>query len=538
MNVDLKYIASSGNVYNLKGDGIRTKTANYHKWNWGVNGTTLQYGIRVSDFKRDPATYETKLIMHGSYTQRKALLDALHDDFELDVRNMTLGRIVWGDYYIDCYILMSSTYPDENNVWTDNDLTIYCPYPFWIREEARSFYPQESPGVVEKTVTGAEVIFDDAIASMAFRNAIINIPYTEGGIDSISIKRTGKNLIPYPYLETTRTANGLTFTDNGDGTITVNGTATATTVFQIKGRSSGNTLGLEVGTEYTISGCPNGGSGSTYKVDILKYSSTAYATDYGNGASFTYSEATANDVVGQIRIVFYTGATVSNLVFKPMIRLASDTDDTWEKYYLAETYMIQFPETIYGGTLDVITGNLEAIYSSDGTVLETPIGYQVVTTDISILPETNVISTSVGEITIDYYAITETYLDYPIGYEYDYYYGSPGLARWERNFPWGCEFRLTLYGPSINPQVTINGHPYLINDTLEASDYVVIDSRSNKVTKYLANGTTLNIFDLRGKVNSVFQQIPGGTLTMNWAGTWGFDLTLFEERSEPRWIMS
>lgn len=279
MNVNLKYIASSGNVYNLKGDGIRTKTANYHKWNWGVNGTTLQYGIRVSDFKRDPATYETRLILHGTYTQRKALLDAMHDDFELDVRNMTLGRVVWGDYYIDCYILMSSTYPDENNVWTDNDLTIYCPYPFWIQEETRTFYPQDAP---------------------------------EG----------------------------------------------------------------------------------------------------------------------------------------------------------------------------------------------------------------------------------ETFLDYEFDYQYDYYYGSPGLARWVRDFPWGCEFRLTLYGPSINPQVTINGHPYLINDTLEASDYVVIDSRSNKVTKYLANGTTLNIFDLRGKVNSVFQQIPGGTLTMNWAGTWGFDLTLYEERSEPRWIMS
>ena len=34
------------------------------------------------------------------------------------------------------------------------------------------------------------------------------------------------NLIPYPYAETTKTVNGVTFTDNGDGTITVNGTPT------------------------------------------------------------------------------------------------------------------------------------------------------------------------------------------------------------------------------------------------------------------------------------------------------------------------
>ena len=32
---------------------------------------------------------------------------------------------------------------------------------------------------------------------------------------------TGKNLIPYPYVETTKTVNGVTFTDNGDGSITV-----------------------------------------------------------------------------------------------------------------------------------------------------------------------------------------------------------------------------------------------------------------------------------------------------------------------------
>lgn len=42
---------------------------------------------------------------------------------------------------------------------------------------------------------------------------------------------TGKNLLPYPYYETTKTENGITFTDNGDGTITANGTATAVAVF-------------------------------------------------------------------------------------------------------------------------------------------------------------------------------------------------------------------------------------------------------------------------------------------------------------------
>ena len=42
----------------------------------------------------------------------------------------------------------------------------------------------------------------------------------------IPIVNSGKNLLPYPYHHTTKTENGITFTDNGDGSVTVSGTAT------------------------------------------------------------------------------------------------------------------------------------------------------------------------------------------------------------------------------------------------------------------------------------------------------------------------
>ena len=41
----------------------------------------------------------------------------------------------------------------------------------------------------------------------------------------------GKNLLGYPYADTTKTVNGITFTDNRDGTVTINGTATARASF-------------------------------------------------------------------------------------------------------------------------------------------------------------------------------------------------------------------------------------------------------------------------------------------------------------------
>lgn len=43
------------------------------------------------------------------------------------------------------------------------------------------------------------------------------------------------NLIPYPYTETTKTVNGVTFTDNGDRSITIQGTPTANTKFYLAG---------------------------------------------------------------------------------------------------------------------------------------------------------------------------------------------------------------------------------------------------------------------------------------------------------------
>ena len=49
---------------------------------------------------------------------------------------------------------------------------------------------------------------------------------------------SGKNLLSYPYYETTKTLNGVTFTDNGDGSITVNGTATANVYFSLNGNEA------------------------------------------------------------------------------------------------------------------------------------------------------------------------------------------------------------------------------------------------------------------------------------------------------------
>lgn len=59
---------------------------------------------------------------------------------------------------------------------------------------------------------------------------------------------TGKNLLKYPYDNTTKTANGIIFTDNGDGSVTIKGTATTNSYFSFYDNADGRRLNLPTGT--------------------------------------------------------------------------------------------------------------------------------------------------------------------------------------------------------------------------------------------------------------------------------------------------
>lgn len=146
------------------------------------------------------------------------------------------------------------------------------------------------------------------------------IPYGKYGIE---VKNTGKNLLENRGVS--NTSNGITFTVNDDKTILVNGNndGTANSSFII------NYYSLKAGT-YILNGCPSGGSSTTYRLAIQKTSGwSVLALDTGSGSKqFTIDEATNI----QVAIFIQKGQTISNLLFKPMIRLSSIIDDTYEPY--------------------------------------------------------------------------------------------------------------------------------------------------------------------------------------------------------------
>ena len=133
------------------------------------------------------------------------------------------------------------------------------------------------------------------------------------------------NILPFPYERGSATVKGITYTVNDDGTVTVNGTATDFSNFVLRGYSTTPPIPWVSGENYILSGCPKGGSSNTY---CLRLGVAGSLYDYGNGVSFTYP----GNISVYLDIVIFSGATVNNLVFKPMIRKASEPNG-WEPYY-------------------------------------------------------------------------------------------------------------------------------------------------------------------------------------------------------------
>ena len=130
----------------------------------------------------------------------------------------------------------------------------------------------------------------------------------------------GKNLLN-ATLQTT-TQNGVTCTNNGDGTYTLNGTATTITTFDIAQDVSCSS--------FRLVGCPVGGAhDASYELQA-RTNNLIYGYDTGDGKNIKADENFF------IRIRINAGINCNNLLFKPMIVDASlypdATYDDFEPY--------------------------------------------------------------------------------------------------------------------------------------------------------------------------------------------------------------
>ena len=125
--------------------------------------------------------------------------------------------------------------------------------------------------------------------------------------------------------------------------------------------------------------------------------------------------------------------------------------------------------------------------------------------------------------------------DYPYDYQYDYAPSAHG-SYIESDSIKSNRFKLKIYGQAINPTIIIGGHVYTINGTIQKGETLLIDGVNKTIVLTTITGAKVNWFDKRGRESYIFEPIPTGIISVLFNGTFAFDLTVVEERSEPKWI--
>ena len=184
----------------------------------------------------------------------------------------------------------------------------------------------------------------------------------------------GKNLMQFPYVDTSKTAYGIIWSVDDAGVITVSGQkSSGIPAFNLSNSNKLSTT-LTNGETYILSGCPEGGGSSTYRLTLMK--NYTYTYDYGDGIEFIYDSSATYSITANI----YTSAEIENVVFKPMIRKATDSDG-WEPYYDGATHIYN-PTLFASNPIIRVTGSGTLTVGSDVIAIRSGYNYVDINSEI------------------------------------------------------------------------------------------------------------------------------------------------------------
>ena len=139
------------------------------------------------------------------------------------------------------------------------------------------------------------------------------------------LQRDGSKNLLQITLDSGFSELGVTFTVNEDKSLTLSGTRTGFTRDLTIGKAN-----LKAGIEYILSGCPEGGSGSTYRLMVHNDANpSAGVSDIGEGVVFTVP-SDGEYIISTVLAVSYA---YDGITYYPMIREATVENDTFEPYY-------------------------------------------------------------------------------------------------------------------------------------------------------------------------------------------------------------
>ena len=100
-----------------------------------------------------------------------------------------------------------------------------------------------------RNITGKTELYKSSVSTLSGNYLSLGMVAPPG--EKLTVKAASKNILPYPYYHTSYSRTGITWTDNGDGSISAKGTPTA--AYSAGFALSKDTSLLEDGVEYTLS---------------------------------------------------------------------------------------------------------------------------------------------------------------------------------------------------------------------------------------------------------------------------------------------
>lgn len=165
----------------------------------------------------------------------------------------------------------------------------------------------------------------------------------------------------------TQTINGVTFTNNGDGTYTVNGTANKDAYIQITTLTVKDT-NISVFQNSKLVGCPKGGGTYSLYINLSHgYTWITRYSDVGNGVLISNIPSNVDTLT--VNIMIKNGTTANNLLFKPM--LTTDLSATYDDFvpYIGDSGRLNedvanLVKGISGGISPITNSEIDTILNS------------------------------------------------------------------------------------------------------------------------------------------------------------------------------
>ena len=178
-----------------------------------------------------------------------------------------------------------------------------------IDKENDDYYPNMSVGVADN-LSGVDVVASEFTSRQSGGGAIL-----DGTARIEAIK--GNSIVWNQLLDVnnfgTKTANGITATASGDGSIVVSGSTTDNESWIVIG-----SIYKTIGNKYLLTGCPSGGSGNTYSL-MDGSGSVKGLVDNGDGVIAECTLVEGAGKLATIQIVVRRNVSIDNLVFTPRL---------------------------------------------------------------------------------------------------------------------------------------------------------------------------------------------------------------------------